>query len=75
MKTQRNRILTWMRSRPITAMSAFDSLGIINLSGRIAELRNDGYKIENHWAEAPNRHGETTRFVRYVLVEEPKKAA
>jgi hypothetical protein len=56
-------------------MSAFDSLGIINLSGRIAELRNDGYKIENHWAEAPNRHGETTRFVRYVLVEEPKKAA
>lgn len=70
MRNQRHQIITWMRKRPITAMAAFDSLGIVNLSGRIAELRQDGYQIENIWTEAPNRHGQMTRFVRYRLVKE-----
>lgn len=74
MNNQRVRILEWLRKRPITAMGAFDSLGVVNLSGRIAELRQAGYRIENDWTEAPNRHGETTRFVRYRLVSEPKAA-
>lgn len=73
MKNQRLRILEWMRKRPITAMAAFDSLGIVNLSGRIAELRQDGYKIENVWTEANNRLGEPVRFVRYKLIKEPAR--
>lgn len=71
MVNQRKRILEWMRKRPITALGAFDNMGIVNLSGRIAELRQSGYHIENEWAEAPNRFGEQTRFVRYRLVSEP----
>lgn len=69
--TQRENILNWMRRRPITAMGAFDSLGCVNLSGRIAELRQMGYDIRNDWKKAPNRHGQMTRFVQYVLVSEP----
>lgn len=60
-----------MRKRPITAMAGFDSLGIVNLSGRIAELRQRGYEIENVWKTANNRHGQQTRFVQYILVSEP----
>ena len=73
--TQRDNILNWMRKRPITAMGAFDSLGIVNLSGRLAELRQMGYDIRNDWKEANNRHGQPTRFVQYVLVAEPRTAA
>ena len=68
MKSQKIMILDQLRKRPITAMYAFDSLGIINLSGRIAELRQDGYHIENEWAETTNRYGEVMRLVRYVLI-------
>lgn len=71
MRSQRHKIIEWMRKRPITAMGAFDNLGIVNLSGRISELRQAGYHIENEWAEADNRHGERVRFVRYRLVSEP----
>ena len=51
-------------------MGCFDSLGIVNLSGRIAELRQAGHRIENQWADGRNRQGDKVRFVRYVLVEE-----
>ena len=71
MKSQRQIILEHLRKRPVTAMYAFDSLGVVNLSGRIAELRQEGYDIENDWAEAPNRFGVQTRFVRYRLIKEP----
>ncbi len=64
-------ILDWMRKRPITAMAGFDSLGIVNLSGRISELRQRGYEIKNVWRTANNRQGKQTRFVQYVLVKEP----
>ncbi len=68
---QYTTILDWMRKRPITAMAGFDSLGIVNLSGRISELRQRGYEIENVWRTANNRQGKQTRFVQYVLVKEP----
>lgn len=72
MTNQKLRILEWMRKhRHITAMGAFDNLGIVNLSGRIAELRQSGYQIHNHWVDGVNRHGEETRFVQYRLVGEP----
>ena len=71
MKSQRQIILEHLRKRPITAMGAFDSLGVVNLSGRIAELRQAGYTIDNDWTEARNRWGDKTRFVRYRLVKEP----
>lgn len=69
---QYTTILDWMRKRPITAMAGFDSLGIVNLSGRISELRQRGYEIKNVWRTANNRQGKPTRFVQYVLVKEPK---
>lgn len=75
MKSQRDQIIEWLRRRPLTAMGAFDNLGIVNLSGRIAELRQEGYVIENETRQAPNRFGQPTRFVRYHLRAEPKAAA
>lgn len=71
-RSQKQIILNHLSKKPITAFYAFESLGITNLSGRIAELRQDGYHIRNEWAEAPNRFGEQTRFVRYHLVNEPR---
>lgn len=70
MKSQSLIVLEQLRKRPITAMGAFDSLGIINLSGRIAELRQQGHEIKNEWVEAPNRYGDMRRFVRYHLIHE-----
>lgn len=73
--SQQDQIISWMRKRPLTAMGAFDSLDIVNLSGRISELRQQGYVIQNDWQQAPNRFGKPTRFVRYWLLAEPKQAA
>ena len=71
-KNQRLIVLEHLRKRPMTAMYGFDSLRIINLSARIAELRQMGYEIESDWREAPGLYGKPMRFVSYRLVKEPK---
>lgn len=72
MNSQKYIVLEHLRKKkPVTAFYGYESLGVVNLSGRISELRQEGYEIESVWQEAPNRFGDVRKFVRYVLKSEP----
>lgn len=65
--TQEERILEHMRKHgSITSMDAFRDHEITRLSGRIHDLRREGYDIETIYET--NQYG--TRYGRYVLHEE-----
>lgn len=70
--TQADRLLQYLRDfGSITALEAIQDLGILNLKGRIFELRErgiwEGYYIRTTWENVKNRYGENTRIARYVL--------
>ncbi len=70
MDTQNRQVLQFMREhRGITSMEAFDRFGITRLSGRIFELRREGYDIETVNEESKNRYGRPVRYARYILHE------
>jgi len=68
---QKDRILKYMQThkRGITPQIAIEKFGCLRLSGRIWELRQDGYKIVTNIIEVPNRYGETCRVAQYKLTE------
>lgn len=70
MKTQRERVLDYMRTHNgITSMDAFE-LGITRLSARIYELRHqDGINILEENITKKNRYNETCTYSRYYLGE------
>ena len=45
MKSQRLRILSHLRRRPITALQALNLYGCLRLASRINDLRNQGHSI------------------------------
>ena len=45
MKSQKLRILTHIKKRPITALEALRHYGCLRLAARIAELRDEGWNI------------------------------
>lgn len=51
----------------ITSLDAIMELGIIDLAGRIRDLRHRGYPIVSTPETGKNRWGEKVRFVRYTL--------
>ena len=53
----------------ITSMDAFSLYGITRLSGRIWDLRHNGYNIVSVRKEKLNRFGEMTSFCEYRLGE------
>ncbi len=66
--TQNKKIVQYMRDNGgITSFEAFAKLHITRLSGRIHELRNNGYKIGMVWEE---QNG--ARFGRYFLEQQAK---
>ena len=52
----------------ITSAEAFKLYGITRLSGRIYELRRDGYKVVGYKQAGINRDGEKVFFDRYMLM-------
>lgn len=64
---QRQRLLAWLLSSPITTLEARQRLDILHPAARVQELRGQGYDIITHWAiqETPlGRH----RVAQYVLL-------
>ena len=53
----------------ITTMTAFNRYGITRLSGRIFELREQGYAIKTGYVVKKNRFGKKIKFAEYVYVE------
>lgn len=69
--TQNKRILAHLRKAgSITVREAMVEYSIQSLTKRIQELRGDGHQIVSTTKTHPVTH---QRYVRYTLVEEPKK--
>ena len=68
--TQSERVLRYMRSRgSITHLESMNTIGVMRLASRIAELKKDGYPIGSRMDKVKNRWGETCRVKRYYLEE------
>jgi len=69
MDSQNKRLLKYMEThkRGITAVDAYEKLGIARLSARIHDLRSVGYNISTYWEEGENRYEEKVRYGRYYL--------
>jgi len=66
--TQKERVLQHLEHyHVITTWTAIQEYGITRLSGRILELREDGWDIETNMVSWTNRHGEEVRCAMYRL--------
>lgn len=67
--SQRARLLTWLRKKPITTLQARHALDILGVAPRIYELRYDhGYNIQTHWVEGENPGGGKHKVAKYCLL-------
>lgn len=66
---QAQKILEHMKIAPITCLQAINYLGCTRLSGRIFELREAGYKIDDRMKKVRNRRGEAVWVKEYRLAE------
>ena len=66
--TQEKQILKHLKSHVgITRMEAITRYGIVNLPGRIYDLKKHGFPIATINREVKNRYGETCRISEYRL--------
>lgn len=70
-KTQCDQILRYMKNhkKGITALKALEVCGCLRLSGRIWDLRHDGYDIKTDMIAVKGVDGETKYVAQYSLVE------
>lgn len=70
--SQAQRVLRFMQThkRGITALQAIQSIGCIDLAGRIRDLKEDGYIILGEYVYVTNRYGDKVRIKQYRLVED-----
>lgn len=69
-KSQNEMILNYMQThkRGITQLKALERFGCLRLSGRIHDLREEGWPIQTNIIEVQNRYGEVSRVAEYTLV-------
>lgn len=61
-------VLAYMKAHgSITALDAVMDLGIIDLAGRIRDLRHMGLPIVSTPETGTNRYGDKVRYARYTL--------
>ena len=66
--SQNKRVLEHLQDKgTITSMEAFNDYGITRLSGRIFDLREQGYPISKRMITKKNRFGEECRVAEYSL--------
>lgn len=66
--SQNDRILKYLESHgSITTMEAFIELGVTRLSGRIYELKENGYNICGRDVKVPTRTGGMATVTEYSL--------
>lgn len=68
--TQKERVLTALRQKPVTQFYAFNVLGNTRLAATIHSLKKDGYEIDSTMDTGTNKFGDKIRFSRYTLVKE-----
>ena len=68
MKHQNARLYDHLRTgRRVTALSAWQVLGIARVSARVFDLRAMGVAVRSQWREVTNRWGETCRVKEYFM--------
>ena len=71
--TQKDRIIRHLNDKgSITALEAMKEYGIMRLTSRICELKDEGYNIRSEFVSAKNRYNEPVSFSKYSLVEYPE---
>lgn len=69
--TQRKQILEHLKKHgKITSMEVFELFGCSRLSGRIYDLRAEGYTILTEMTEGKTRSGHPCRYATYYLDRE-----
>ena len=67
--SQRQRLLEWLRTRPITTLQARKELDIMHPSQRVLELKALGHNIITHWTTDDTGKAKH-RVACYVLLAE-----
>lgn len=69
--SQRQRILNWLRQKPLTTLDARRELDIMAPAARIFELRHDfDFNIVTNWLVKETRPGHFHRLAEYVLLSD-----
>lgn len=66
--TQAQKVLKYINDfGSITSLEAYRDLGIIQLPGRIFDLRQAGINVRSEWQIVINRYDEKTQIKRYFI--------
>ena len=68
MKQSCYRVMEYLSTNgSITAMEAWNEIGVYDLRTRISEIRKAGFPIIGEYEKGKNRFGEDVRFMRYRI--------
>jgi len=68
LKNQKEKVLQWLKEgKQLNRDIAMNVLGIMNITARIAELRNEGYVIHPNLTTTVNRYGDTVNYAEWTL--------
>jgi len=67
--TQKDRIIRHLKDKgTITALEAMKEYGIMRLTSRVSELKDEGYSIRSEFVSSKNRYDEPVSFSKYSLI-------
>ena len=67
--TQKQRIIRHLKDKgSITALEAMKEYGIMRLTSRVCELKDEGYNIRSEFVSSKNRYNESVSFSKYSLM-------
>jgi len=67
--TQKDRIIRHLKDKgTITALEAMKDYGIMRLTSRVSELKDEGYLIRSEFVNSKNRYDEPVSFSKYSLI-------
>jgi len=67
--TQKDRIIRHLKDKgTITALEAMKEYGIMRLTSRVSELKDEGYLIRSEFVSSKNRYDEPVSFSKYSLI-------
>lgn len=76
MNTQKESVLHWLKTYgKLTRWTAFQELGIAELSSRIGELESDGWLIPRKMITVRARNGRKVRVMQYGQPQKIPKVA
>ena len=67
--TQQERIIRHLKDKgSITSLEAMKEYGIMRLTSRVCELKDQGYIIRSEFVSSKNRYNEPVSFSKYSLL-------